>query len=236
MKNPTPDPVGHHADQMMPQIEDAIAKGDVNEIVNLAMRAIYLTAIAICEDAGVPIRLPSGQSQLRKYRALRDACDAHLEENDDERVAIACEAFVAIAVAESTLRSRSPTSDKKAGDDARILLAGAQLGQVDAMLGMVRTGQLQQYGEAVFRLQKIGAHLRGRVPTWEEAFMPAAASFCEGKEKVTLGALVAEARRWAAALIVAGRGPGLPSTDDGIKAGLKRMELRGLSIPGRKSN
>ena len=233
MKNPTPDPVGHHADQMMPQIEDAIAKGDVNEIVNLAMRAIYLTAIAICEDAGVPIRLPSGQSQLRKYRALRDACDAHLEENDDERVAIACEAFVAIAVAESTLRSRSPTSDKKAEDDARILLAGAQLGQVDAMLGMVRTGQLQQYGEAVFRLQKIGAHLRGRVPSWEEAFMPAAQAFCRGKPKVTLGALVVEARRWAAAEIAANRNPGLPGTDHGIKNGLKRMEKRELSIPGR---
>lgn len=234
MKNPTPDPVGHHADQMMPQIEDAIAKGDVNEIVNLAMRATYLTAIAICEDAGVPIRLPSGQSQLRKYRALRDACDAHLAENDDERVAIACEAFVAIAVAESTLRSRSPTSDKKAEDDARILLAGAQLGQVDAMLGMVRTGHLQQYGEAVFRLQKIGAHLSGRVPPWEEAFMPAAASFCEGKKKVSLGQLVVEARRWEAASIASGDKPGLPSTEEGIKKGLKRMELRGLSIPGRQ--
>ena len=234
MKKPTPDPVGHHADQLRPQIEDAIAKGDVNEIVNLAMRATYLTAIAICEDAGVPMRLPSDQSQRRKYRALRDACDAHLEANDDERVAIAREAFVAIAVAESTLRARSPTRNKKAGDAARILLAGAQLGQVDAMLGMVRSGQLQQYDEAVFRLQKIGAHLSGRVPPWEEAFMPAAASFCEGKKKVTLGQLVVEARKWDKANIASGNIPSLPSTEDGIKKGLRRMELRGLSIPGRQ--
>lgn len=233
MKKPTPDPVGQHADQLQPQIDAAIEKGDANEFVNLSVRATYVTALAICRDAGIPPPRPAGLTQLSLFLAFRDACDAHLERGVDDRVSFAREAFDAIATVEAELRARSPTSIGAKGDTARLLLLGARLGRADVMLELVRTGRWKEFQEALRSLHDRGAHLRGRVPTWEEAFMPAAALFCEGKKKVTLGQLVTEARRWADSKIAAHENPSLPITDDGIKAGLRRMESRGLSIPGR---
>jgi len=233
MKTPMPDPVGQHADHLQSLIDAATEKGDADEIVNLSVCAIDVTALAICREAGVPAPRPVGQSQLSRFLACRDACDAHLETAVDHRVSFARDAFEAIAVLEAELRTRSPTQAEKKGDAARLLLLGKRLGHSELMLGIVAAGIWKEYGEALRTLNDRGAHLKERVPTWEVAFMPAAASFCEGKEKVTLGGLVAEARRWAAAEIAAGRNPGLPGTDDGIKSGLKRMEKRGLSIPGR---
>lgn len=233
MKTPMPDPVGQHADHLQLQIDAAIANGDTDEIVTLSVHAIFVTAVRICREAGLQAPRLVGLSQLGCFLAFRDACDRHLEMAVDHRVSFAREAFEAIAMLEAELRTRSPTQAETKGDAARLLLLGKRLGHSDLMLGIVTAGIWKEYGEALRTLNDRGAHLRARVPTWEVAFMPAAASFCEGKEKVTLGGLVAEARRWAAAEIAAGRNPGLPGTDDGIKQGLKRMEKRGLSIPGR---
>lgn len=232
MKMPTPDPVGQHANALRPEIDAAIERGDMNETINLSVRATFLTAVAICQDVGIPAPRPSNTEFESLCCAFRDACDAHLAADDDFRVTCARDAFDALAMVESALKARIANGINK-GDTARLLLFGGRLGHADVMLGLVTSGLMAEYGVAVHALYERGAHLRDRIPDWEDGFMPVAKAFCDCKAKVTYGALVARARDWRDAEIAAGRNPGVPATDDGIKAGLKRMQRRGLTIPGK---
>lgn len=232
MKMPTPDPVGQDANVLRPKIEAAMERGDVNEAVNLSVQATFLTAIAICRDVGIPAPRPRDTGLESLCGAFRDACDAHLATDEDFRVTCARDAFDAIAMVETALKARVSHVGSE-GDTARLLLLGGRLGHADVMLGLVTSGLLAEYGVAVHALYNRGAHLRNRLPDWEVSFQPVAQAFCTGKNKVSLGALVLEARRWGEAERDAGRNPGIPATDGGITAGLKRMEARGLSIPGR---
>jgi len=232
MRMPTPDPVGGDADALRPTIEAAIERGDVNDALNISVRATFLTAINICRDADIQFPRTDDTALVSLCGAFRDACDAHLARDEDFRVTCAREAFDAIGMVELALRAMASSTDAE-GDTARLLLLGGRLGHADVMLGLVTTGLWAEYGTAVHALYERGAHLRDRVPDWEDGFMPVAKSFCEGKAKVTYGALVQRARDWRNAEIAAGRNPGLPASDDGIKAGLKRMQRRGLTVPGK---
>lgn len=233
MKMPTPDPVGQDADALRPDIEAAIERGDVNDALNISVRATFMTALAICRSVGMEAPRPRDTSLASVCRAFRDACDMRTAaQGDDFRVTCAREAFDAIAMVQSALSAMATSTDAE-GDVARLLLLGGRLGHADVMLGLVTTGLWDEYGAAVHALYERGAHLRDRVPDWEDGFMPIAKSFCAGKAKVTYGALVQRARDWRDAEIAAGRNPGLPATDDGIKAGLKRMQRRGLTVPGK---
>lgn len=233
MKMPTPDPVGSDADALKPDILAAVSERRWSDAVSVSVRASFVTALNICRDSGIPAPRPSETSLLAVCRAFCDACDNYLATNEsDFRVVVARDAFDAIAVAQEALRG--PVGDRPPTDVvAHLLLIGGRLGHADVMLGLVTSGLMAEYGTAVHALYERGAHLRDRVPDWEEGFMPVAESFCRGKAKVTYGALVSHARGWRDAEIAAGRNPGVPATDDGIKAGIKRMQRRGLIIPGK---
>lgn len=236
MKTPTADPSGQHADELKAQIDAAIEKDDIDEVVNLSIHAIWVTALAICREAGIPAPRLVGLSQLRRFLAFRDACDAHLETAADHRVSFAREAFEAIAMVEAQLRVSSPTlGGTKAGDAARLLLLGKRLGHSDVMLAMVTSGIWKDYGEALLSIHNMGTHRRGFVPEWEKAFLPVAVEYCSGKAKVPLASLRRHAEKWDAREREAGRDHGLPESDKGIDDGLKRMESTGrLIIPGRQ--
>jgi hypothetical protein len=143
------------------------------------------------------------------------------------------DAFKAIASIEFGLEG-SAVPDLTADQLGTLLIAAFNLGQIDAKMGLWETGIWRDYGEAKFKLHKLGSGQRGRVAEWESRFLPVARAYCGGRSKVTLGELVRHARSWAEAETRARGNPGLPATDDGIKAGLKRMESSGqLAIPGR---
>lgn len=229
---PTPDPVGCDADALRRDIEAAIDRDDVNDALNISVRATFLTAINICRGAGIEFPRVEDTSLGSLCGAFMAACDAHLATDDDFRVTCAREAFDAIAMAMSALQVMAG-SEGASDKTARLLLLGGRLGHADLMLGLITTGLWAEYGTAVRSMYERGAHLRDRIPDWEQGFMSVATRFCEGKDNVTYGALVTCARGWAASEIASGRNPGLPATDDGIKAGLKRMQERGLDIPGK---
>lgn len=234
MKMRTPDPVGEDADALRPDIKAAVDREAWSEAVILSVRATFLTAVNIADTCGILAPRTRNSSLLNLCRLFRDACQHHLTTvEDDSRVIIARDAFDAIAACQAVLQER--------GDNlppgelvARLLLLGSRLGQADVMLGLVTTGIWKEYGEAVSRLQNIGAHLRERVPNWEAAFLPVAVAYCAGKQKVHLAELRRHAQKWATTERAAGNNPGLPATDKGVDDGLKRMESSGrLKIPGR---
>jgi hypothetical protein len=143
------------------------------------------------------------------------------------------DAFKAIASMEFALDG-SPAPDINADQLGTLLIAAFNLGQIDAKMGLWETGIWRDYGEAKYKLHRLGSGQRGRVAEWESQFIPIARAYCSGRSKVSLGELVRHARSWAEAETRASRNPGLPATDDGIKAGLKRMGESGqLVIPGR---
>lgn len=234
MKMAKPDPVGQDANRLRPEILAAVGREAWSEAIKLSVRATFQTACNICDTSGIPVPTPSNTSLLELSRCLRDACERHLTTVDDDfRVAIARDAFDTIATCQAVLQE--PSGNLPPDEIvARLLLLGGQLGHADVMLGLVTTGIWKDYGEAVFWRQNIGGHLRERVPEWESAFLPIAVAYCVGKQSVSLGELRRRAQSWASAERAAGNNPGLPATDKGIDAGLKRMESNHrLTIPGR---
>ena len=203
---------------------------------SLAFQVTYDTAVDICQLAGIPDPQPDNSTLLSRCRAFQSACDAHLATRDDPRVLIAKEAFVAIAMAEVELRPNGLTDFGANVDPARIFQLGKQFGQATSSIGWLTSGVLKEYGEALLTRHNIGKSRRDMVPQWETDFLPVAVEYCSGKAKVTFGKLVLEVRRWAATENAANRNPGIPATDAGITAGLRRMESRNLSIPGRRGN
>jgi hypothetical protein len=236
MKTPTSDPSGQHADELKAQIDAAIEKEDIDEVVNLSIHATWVTAVAICQEAGIPAPRLVGLSQLGRFLAFRDACDAHLEKATDHRITFAREAFEAIAMVEAQLRVSCPTlGGAMEGDAARLLLLGKRLGHSDIMLAMVTSGIWKDYGEALLSIHNTGSYRRGFVPKWESAFLPVAIEYCSGKAKVPLADLRRHAEKWAASEVASGRNPEFPGTEKGVLDGLKRMESSGrLIIPGRR--
>ena len=67
MRMPTPDPVGQYADALRPEIDAAVERGDVNESVNLSVRATFLTAIAIRINCRVFSFLPMLKPPVLKF-------------------------------------------------------------------------------------------------------------------------------------------------------------------------
>jgi hypothetical protein len=147
---------------------------------------------------------------------------------------IAHEAFSAIARTQAILEGRDPDCEAEGDRTAKLVLAAAAMGHSDTVIGLAESGHWEDFGDAKWKLLQLGRGQRGRQAAWEGAFLARAKAYCEGKTKVTLGQLTKLARDWADEERLAGRNPQLPSTDDGIKAGLKRMESAGaLAIPGR---
>jgi len=106
---------------------------------------------------------------------------------------------------------------------------GMQMGEADTVLTMWESGFLSEAVAAKLKLRAMGAHLRGRIPAWEVAARPLAQKFCADKAKVTLGQLIHRVREAR----TAGQIAGIPDSDEGIRAGIKRMVARGeLVIPG----
>jgi hypothetical protein len=234
MRTPKPDPAGDDADQIRPEFERALNADAWSDAINLAVRAMYVTALNICKSAGVEPPRPPPARLLELCIAFRSQCDAHLAANEDDfRVQTARHAFDVMAEVETVLRQGTDGLGP-ADIVARLMLIGTRLGHADMMLTMVTSGLLADYGEALSKLHSIGDHLRDRVPDWEKGFLSRAKAYCEGRAKVTLAELRREARRWADDERLAKRNPALPATDKGIDDGIKRMEAsRKLTIPGR---
>lgn len=235
MKNPIPDAAGRFAHRFSPIRDAALKLGDQDKVIRLDLDVTYVTAVDICQKVGIPDPQPVDSTLLSRCRAFRDACDAHLSRDDSGRVRIARAAFAAIAEVEAALSPRGPVVGPNL-DTATVFLMGKRFGEASSSIGWLISGVLEEYGKSVHTFQKTGASRRGIVPKWQADFLPVAVEYCSGKAKVTLGELVREARRWAESEIALTRNPGIPAREAGIMAGLRRMESRGLSIPGRKRN
>lgn len=117
---------------------------------------------------------------------------------------------------------------------AKLVICATRLGYWAGHAGLAGAGVWDDFADAKSKLFRVGSGQRGRQAEWQSAFLSRAQGFCEGKPKVSLGQLCVLARTWGEEERRAGRNPGLPSSDDGIKAGLRRMEASGsLQIPGR---
>jgi hypothetical protein len=150
------------------------------------------------------------------------------------RLEVALNALSAIAHTQAILEGRDPDCEDEGTRTVKLVLAGARMGHADTVISLCESGHWEDFGDAKWKLFQIGRAQRGRQAEWETAFLPRAKSFCDGKAKVTLGQLCRLAKSWADDERAANRNPGLPASDDGIKAGLRRMEAAGsLVVPGR---
>jgi hypothetical protein len=203
------------------------------------MVALYHRAVALMEteDFGIKWSEPPDDG-FGVVVGIIVALSKVVEEQGDSapfKLLIALEAFSSIARTQAILEGRDPDCEDEGDRTAKLILAAAAMGHCDTSISLCENGHWEDFGDAKWKLFQRGAHLRNRVPEWEAGFLPIAANHCEGKESVTLGQLVRLARAWAEQERKAGRNPQLPSSDMGIKAGLKRMETAGtLIIPGRK--
>lgn len=202
------------------------------------MVALYHRAVALMEseDMGFHWQEPPEDS-FGVVLGIVAALGKVVEEQGDSvsyKVLIAFEAFSAITRAQAIIEGRDADCEDEGDRNAKLVLAAAAMGHADMSISLCENGHWEDFGDAKWKLFQMGRTQRGRQAPWETAFAPRAVSYCEGKQKVSLGQLTNLARVWADEERGAGRNPQLPSTDDGIKAGLKRMEAAGLlSIPGR---
>ncbi|WGU42084.1 hypothetical protein [Phenylobacterium sp. NIBR 498073] len=202
------------------------------------MVALYHRAVALMEteDFGIQWQEPPDDG-FGVIVGIVAALSKLVEEQGDSapfKLLIALEAFSSIARTQAIIEGRDPDCEEEGDRTAKLILAAAAMGHCDTSIALCENGHWDDFGEAKWKLFQMGRTQRGRQAPWEAAFAPRAVSYCEGKQKVTLGQLTNLARVWADEERGAGRNPQLPSTDDGIKAGLKRMEAAGLlSIPGR---
>jgi hypothetical protein len=233
MKSPLPDAAGRFARRFSPIRDAALRLGNHDKVVRLDLDVTYMTAVDVCQKAGIPIPRPVDTSLLSRCRAFRDACDAHLAREDSGRVLIARAAFDAIAEVEAAMSPRGPVVETSL-DPATMFLLGKQLGQAISSINWLTSGVLEEYAKAANSVRKTGDSRRGVVPKWETNFLPVAVEYCSGKAKVTLADLHLLAKKWRDDERQAGRNPGLPGSPKGVLDGIKRMESSGrLKIPGR---
>lgn len=202
------------------------------------MVALYHRAVALMEteDFGIQWKEPPDDG-FGVILGIVVALTKVVEEQGDSapfKLQLALEAFSSIARTQAIIEGRDPDCEEEGDRTAKLILAAGAMGHCDTAISLCENGHWDDYGDAKFKLFQMGGTQRGRQATWEAAFLPDAKAFCIGKAKVSLGQLTTRARTWAEGERKAGRNPDLPATDDGIKAGLKRMERRGaLTIPGR---
>lgn len=234
MKLPTPDPAGRDADEIRPQYEAAIDNGAWVEALNLAVRALYVTALNICQASGVEPPRPLPARLLQICIGLRDACDEHIAANgEDFKIQTARDTFATLVSVETVLRGGiddlSPTEII-----ARLLLMGATIGHADVMQTLMTTGIWDDYDDAARTRHNVGSPRRGLQPKWEVGFLDEAQRFsAQMGDGLTQGALIRQAKRWAKEQKAKGVAVDLPTTDAGIAAGIRRLRERGdLFVPG----
>lgn len=202
------------------------------------MVALYHRAVALMEteDLGIQWQEPPDDG-FGVIVGIVVALSKVVEEQGDSapfKVLIALEAFSAIARTQAIIEGRDPDCEEEGDRTAKLVLAAAAMGHCDTSIAFCENGHWEDFADAKWKLFQMGRTQRGRQAPWEAAFIPRAQSYCQGKARVTLGQLTNLARGWADDERKAGRNPQLPSTDTGIKEGLKRMERAGsLIIPGR---
>lgn len=205
------------------------------------MVALYHRAVALLktEDFGIQWKEPPDDG-FGVIVGIVEALSKVLEDQGDSapfKARVALEAFSAIAQTQAILEGRDPDCDEEGPRTAKLILSAAFMGHADTVVSLCENGHWDDFGDAKWKLFQMGRAQRGRQAIWETAFAQRAQTYCQGKQKVTLGQLTKLARVWAEEERRHGRNPQVPSTDDGIKAGLKRMETSGaLAIPGRSKN
>lgn len=234
MKLPTPDPAGRDADEIRPQYEAAIDNGEWGDALNLAVRALYVTALNISMASGIEPPRPLPARLMEICIGLRDACDQHIAAHgEDFKVQTARDTFATLVSVETVLRGGigdlPPTEII-----ARLLLMGATIGHADVMQTLVTTGIWEDYGAAASKLHNVGSPRRGHRAQWEGDFLEDAQRFsAQMGDGLTQGALIRQAKRWAKEQKAKGVAVELPTTDAGIAAGIRRLRERGdLSVPG----
>jgi hypothetical protein len=152
------------------------------------------------------------------------------KEDDPPHIGLVAAANVCLAIAGAWGAIEGRTKKEFASDVAFAqTFWGVLIGEADTILSLWESGFLTEATAAKLKFNSIGAHLRGRIPPWEAAVLPHLQKYCVGKTEVSLGELVRQAKQ--APVVV--RGTGIPTTDEGIRAGLKRMIGRGeLVVPG----
>lgn len=212
------------------------------------MAGLYSRAVAALEASGYEIRASNARTDetvslalnFETLELLGRVCRqtvAQLGEDTPALVEIAAESIVALEALQAILEGWDSESDDEGVRTAKLILLGSQIGTLSSILAQWETGQIDAAAANAWKLYRLGEGKRGRVVSWEQAFLPHAVAFCEGQKHVTLAAVVRLAKEWAGAERAAGRNPGLPGTDDGIEKGIKRMERRAvLTIPGRSKS
>lgn len=228
--------IDEQIDAFRAELDGAVDVKDWERALSSAVDGVFLTALKVAGESGA-VRRPIPEGGIYDYASsLREDCDQYLEADpDDFRIVTARHAFDAIMEAQGFLLGGVGEQSIPAMM-AQLMLLGARLGHADVMLSMVTTGLWDEFGEAKFKLHNIGSYQRGRQAPWEGAFLPVAQQFCEkAGTDATFGAVVRRANRWFADEKKQGRHHEFPTTEDGIKAGVRRMEKRGdLVIPGRR--
>jgi hypothetical protein len=230
MKLPTPDPAGQDADEIRPEFEAALDAGQSAKAVNLAVRAMYMTALNLSRASNIPAPRPLPARLKEICMAFRDACDLHITAHgDDFKVQTARHAFDTIVAVETVLQ--------EGGDHlppvelvGRLLLLGASLGHSDVMLSLVTSGIWADYDDALSTVHAVGSPRRKIRPPWETEFVEEAQRFAAAMgEGVTQAAIARRAKSWAKERAAQGRPvedlPDLPGIITGIRRMRKRREI-----------
>lgn len=222
-------------EQFRNEVETAVEADNWERAFAASVDAIFLTALKLCGDAGA-VKRPLPEGGVYDFCAsLRADCDQYLEaQPDDFRVVTARHAFDAVMDAQGFLL-RGALNDPLPTVMSKLMVLGARLGHVDMMLTMVTTGLWDEFGEAKFKLHSIGSPRRNHRPQWEVQFLDEARRFISAMGSgATMGGLVRRAKTWAKEREKQGDSLEVPKTDDGIKAGIRRMRQRGeIILPKR---
>lgn len=226
-----------HAEDEDERIARGFAERDFKAVGTALMGGLYKRALGLLEGEDYFVQWAEPAAGYELMFGLLTALDQQIEREGDAapaRLLIAREAISAIADTQAILEGRDAECEDEGVRTAKLVICAARIGHADTIARLDENGLWDELGEAKWKLFRQGSTQRGRQAAWESAFLPDAEAFCAGKAKVSLGQLTSRARTWAEGERKAGRNPQLPSTDDGIKAGLKRMETTGtLIIPGR---
>lgn len=226
-----------HADDEDERIERGFAERDFKAVGTALMSGLYKRALGLLEGEAYVVEWAEPAAGYELMFGLLTALNQQIESEGDAapaRLLIAREAISAIADTQAILEGRDAECEDEGVRTAKLVICAARIGHADTIARLDENGLWDELGEAKWKLFRQGSTQRGRQAAWDAAFLPDAKAFCLGKAKVSLGQLTSRARKWADKERASGRNPQLPSTDTGIKEGLKRMERAGsLIIPGR---
>jgi hypothetical protein len=227
-----------HAEDEDARIERGFAERDFKAVGTALMTGLYKRALGLLEGESYVVQWAEPAAGYELMFGLLTALNQQIEREGDAapaRLLIAREAISAIADTQAILEGRDAECEDEGVRTAKLVICAARIGHADTIARLDENGLWDEFGEAKFKLHSIGSPRRNHRPQWEVQFLDEARRFISAMGSgATMGGLVRRAKTWAKEREKQGDSLEVPKTDDGIKAGIRRMRQRGeIILPKR---